>query len=135
LQISILGTTPTNAGTPIVVTPSPNSDGTRNSPSNPARPGDYIAIYGTGGGTLNSPGVTGRTWGLTAALSNLDFAPSVFVVGQNARVSYAGSAPGLESGIFQINARLPSSLSATASLYMTIGNTSSATVSIAVATQ
>jgi uncharacterized protein (TIGR03437 family) len=68
-----------------VVTPSPNSDGTRKSPSNPAKPGDYIAIYGTGGGTLSSPGVTGHTWGLVP-LSNLELQVSVFVGGQNAKV-------------------------------------------------
>jgi uncharacterized protein (TIGR03437 family) len=140
VQISYSGVAP--AGTPVVVTPSlpgifyvNNSDGTRNSPSNPAKPGDFISIYGTGGGTLNSPGVTGQTWGLTAPLSNLDLAPAVFVGGEHATVLYAGSAPGLESGIFQINAQLPSNLSATASLYITIGNASSAAVSIAVATQ
>jgi len=138
LQISVLGTTPTNTGTPIVVAPSlpgiffiNNSDGTRNSPTNPAMSGDFIAIYGTGGGTTHSPGVTGQTWGLTP-LSNLDLAASVFVGGQNAEVLYAGSAPGLESGIFQINAVLPAGMLANASLYITIGNASSIAVPIAV---
>jgi uncharacterized protein (TIGR03437 family) len=110
-----------------------NSDGTRNSPSNPAKAGDYIAIYGTGGGTTNSPGLTGQTWEL-APLSNLVLGASVFVGGQNATVLYAGSAPTLESGVFQINAVLPAGLSAT-SLYITIGNASSAPVAIYVGSQ
>ena len=138
LQISVLGATPTNTGTPIAVTPSlpgifyvNNSDGTPNSASNPAKPGDFIAIYCTGGGTMNSPGLTGQTWGL-APLSDLVLGASVFVGGTSARVLYAGSAPTLESGIFQIDAQLPSSLSGPASLYVTIGNASSAAVQIAI---
>jgi len=115
-------------GTPIEVTPAlpgiffvNNSDGTRNSPSNPAKSGDYIAIYGTGGGTTNAPGVTGQNWGL-APLSKLALATFVVVDGQNASVLYAGSAPTLESGIFQINA-ITSVWSdvGTAALFVSIG--------------
>jgi uncharacterized protein (TIGR03437 family) len=125
--------------TPVMVTPSlpgifyiNNSDGTQNSPSNPAKPGDFIAIYGTGGGSLNSAGVTGQTWGL-APLSNLVLGASVFMGGAKAEVLYAGSAPTLESGVFQINAVLPAGLAAT-SLYVTIGNASSLPVAISVGT-
>jgi uncharacterized protein (TIGR03437 family) len=49
-----------------------NSIGTRNSSTNPAKLGDYIAVYGTGGGTLNPPGLTGQNWG--SSLSNLNLA-------------------------------------------------------------
>jgi len=48
-----------------------NSDGTQNSPTNPARPGDFVAIYGTGGGLTNPAGVTGGRWPLTDTLSRL----------------------------------------------------------------
>ena len=41
-----------------------NSDGSRNSPSNPARPGDFVALYGTGGGAMSPLGVTGNSWGI-----------------------------------------------------------------------
>jgi uncharacterized protein (TIGR03437 family) len=140
MLLSVLGNVQTNTGTPIAVTPSlpgifyvNNSDGTQNAPTNPARPGDFITIYGTGGGTLNAPGLTGQGWGL-APLSNLVLGVSVFVGGVNATVLYAGSAPTLESGVFQINAVLPAGLSAT-SLYVTIGNASSAPVAIYVGSQ
>jgi hypothetical protein len=33
-----------------------NTDGTVNAPNNPAQPGSYISIYGTGGGQKNPPG-------------------------------------------------------------------------------
>jgi uncharacterized protein (TIGR03437 family) len=86
-----------------------NQDGTLNSPSNPAAAGSVIAIYGTGGG-LTSP------MGQTGALSPLSLAPLMLPVqveigGQNpAEVIYAGAAPGLISGVFQINVRIPETI-------------------------
>src|ERR1700722_18617622 len=40
-----------------------NSDGSINSVNNPAKPGDVISLFGTGGGPANPPGVTGGYWG------------------------------------------------------------------------
>lgn len=125
--------------TPVVLAPSQpgifyanNSDGTRNSASNPASAGDFIAIYGTGGGPMSPAGSTGQLWG--AALSSLTLPASVTVGGENAVVLYAGSAPTLESGVLQINAQLPSDLppSTTVSLSITIGNVSSSMIPIAI---
>jgi uncharacterized protein (TIGR03437 family) len=104
-----------STGTPVVVTPSlpgifdiVNSDGSINSPSNPARPGDYVSVYGTGGGAMSPPGLTGNLWPL-APLSLLTQPVSA---AEAAGVLYSGSAPTLESGLFQINLRLPSDLTA-----------------------
>jgi uncharacterized protein (TIGR03437 family) len=114
LQIAYPGVAAT--GTPVVVTPSlpgvfsiVNADGSINSPSNPARPGDYVSVYGTGGGAMSPPGVTGNLWPL-APLSLLPPPVSATVGGEGAGVLYSGSAPTLESGLFQINVRLPSDL-------------------------
>ncbi len=57
---------PAVASAPVIVaTPAPgiyavaNSDGTPNSPSNPAKAGGFITIYGTGGDVTNPLGITG----------------------------------------------------------------------------
>jgi uncharacterized protein (TIGR03437 family) len=109
-----------------------NSDGSFNSPSNPARAGDYVAIYGTGGGVMIPPGVTGNSWPL-APLSSLTQSVSAAVGAEAARVLYSGSAPTLESGFFQINVRLPSDLTAGAQfLRVTIDGVTSAPAAISV---
>jgi uncharacterized protein (TIGR03437 family) len=109
-----------------------NSDASLNSPSNPARPGDFVAIYGTGGGAMSSPGVTGKSWPL-APLSYLTQTVSVTVGGEAAKVLYPGSAPTVESGFFQINVRLPTDLTAAAQfLRVTIGGVTSAPAAISI---
>lgn len=109
-----------------------NSDGSFNSPSNPARAGEYVAVYGTGGGMMSPPGVTGSSWPLTP-LSSLTHSVSATVGGEAARVLYSGSAPTLESGLFQINVQLPADLTAAAQfLYVTIGGATSAPAAISI---
>jgi uncharacterized protein (TIGR03437 family) len=111
-----------------------NSDGTQNSPSNPARPGDFIAIYGTGGGPTSPAGVDGAFWPLTTPFPLLTLPATVTVGSQNAGVLYAGASPLNFSGVFQINARLPSDLGASpaSSLVVNIGGTSSVAVPVAI---
>ena len=82
-----------------------NQDGTPNSPSNPAAAGSIIAIYGTGGGPTSPMGRTGEVAPLIQAPLTLPVA--VQINGQNADVIYAGAAPGLISGVIQINVRIP----------------------------
>jgi len=109
-----------------------NSDGSINSPANPARPGDFVAIYGTGGGALNPPGSTGGTWPLSP-LSYLAQSASATVGSETAQVLYAGSAPTLDTWFFQMNVLLPPDLTAaTNSLSVTIGGISSAPASVAI---
>jgi len=109
-----------------------NSDGTPNSTSDPAKGGDFISIYGTGGGVMNPPGVTGGVW-LSTSLAALTLPVSVAIGGEKSQPIYAGSAPTLESGFFQINARLPADLPAsTASLCIMIGGVSSQSVPVAI---
>jgi uncharacterized protein (TIGR03437 family) len=111
-----------------------NSDGTVNSPSNPAKAGDSITIYGTGGGVTNPLGITGGLWSITASLPTLTLPVSVTIGGTNAMVLYAGSAPTLESGYFQINVALPSGLQASSAvnLVVTVGGSSSVGVPISI---
>jgi uncharacterized protein (TIGR03437 family) len=84
-----------------------NADGTRNSMNNPAQRGSVVAIFGTGGGPTNPPGVTGASTPI-GPLSLLTLPVSVTIDGKfDAEVPYAGAAPTLSSGIFQINFRIP----------------------------
>jgi len=109
-----------------------NSDGSLNSPSHPARRGDYVAIYGTGGGTMSQAGITGAAWPL-APLSRLTQPVSVTVGTEAAPLLYGGSAPTLGSGFFQINAGLPSDLTHSVQLlYVTIGGVNSVAVAISI---
>ncbi len=128
----------TVAAAPVVVKPSApgiyaiaNSDGTLNSPTNPAKAGGVITIYGTGGGVTNPLGITGGLWPITTSLPTLTLPVLVSIGGTSAIPLYAGSAPTLESGYFQINAMLPSGLPASAAdLVATIGGSSSTPVPI-----
>lgn len=127
-----------SASVPVVVSTSApgiyavaNSDGTLNSPTNPAKAGDFISIYGTGGGVTSPLGITGGLWPITTSLPTLTLPVSVSIGSANAIPLYAGSAPTLESGYFQINATLPSGLQASApDLAVTIGGASSAAVPV-----
>jgi uncharacterized protein (TIGR03437 family) len=131
----------TTASAPVVVaTAAPgifavdNSDWTPNSPSNPAKAGSSITIYGTGGGVTSPLGITGGLWPITASLPTLPPPVSVTIGGTNAMVLYAGSAPTLESGYFQINVALPSGLQASSAvnLVLTVGGSSSVAVPISI---
>ena len=111
-----------------------NSDGTLNSPSNPAKAGGFVTIYGTGGGVTNPIGVTGGLWPINASLATPTLPVSVSIGGTNATVLYAGSAPTLESGYFQINVALPSGLQASSAvnLVVKVGGWSSVAVPISI---
>jgi uncharacterized protein (TIGR03437 family) len=76
------------------------------SASNPARPGEYLAIYATGLGPLQSPIRNGEK--PTAAVETV-LRPNVTISGLQAPVIYAGVAPGLV-GLYQINVQVPTGL-------------------------
>ncbi len=70
-----------------------NQDSTVNSPSNPAAKGSIAAIYATGAGQTNPLGVDGQVNGTVLPTPLLPV--SVQIGGLDAKVSYAGAAPGL----------------------------------------
>jgi len=86
-----------------------NADGTVNGPTNRAKRGTVVAIFGTGGGVTAPIGVTGGFWGMDS-LPQLTLPVAVRIGDANAQVVYAGAAPTLASGQFQINVRLPDTL-------------------------
>jgi uncharacterized protein (TIGR03437 family) len=77
-----------------------NQDGSVNTAS-PA--GSIVSLYGTGGGIV-SGAVDGE---LARAAVNYSGPVTVTIAGRNAIVSYAGSAPGLVNGAFQLNVQIP----------------------------
>ena len=80
-----------------------NQDGSINSFANPAKPGSIVSIFVNGAG-LNRFFPDGAVVppGISNATSN------VWVVNaQSMEVDFAGDAPGLVSGVMQINFRVP----------------------------
>jgi uncharacterized protein (TIGR03437 family) len=86
-----------------------NQDGvTVNSPQTPAPKGSVVAVYMTGGGITVPATATGAMIPADGSLLPLLAAQVTCSVGGiPATVSYAGSAPGLVSGIIQVNIQIP----------------------------
>ena len=82
-----------------------NQDGTLNNPFFPAPRETIIALYGTGEGQTRPAGQDGRI--ITTDVRPPVAPVSVTVGGLDAEVKYAGSAPGMVSGAFQINVLVP----------------------------
>ena len=112
-----------------------NSDASINGTSNPAAPGSIISIFATGEGQLVPAGTTGCITGGTLPLPKPVAPVSVSIGGQPASsITYAGEAPDSVCGLIQINATLPSNLSAGAQpVVLTIGTSTNANQAITVA--
>jgi uncharacterized protein (TIGR03437 family) len=100
-----------------------------NSPANPANKGDVVAIYLTGEGLTSPAGVTGKVTTVSPAppLTPVPLLPvAVLIDGQPATISFAGEAPGLVSGVMQLNAQIPpGARSGNLPLVVSIGGASS----------
>ena len=114
-----------------------NGDGTLNSTKNPAAIGSYIMLYLTGEGQTAPPGVTGKvtTVSPTPPLTPQPLLPvTVSIGGQTANVAFYGEAPGLVSGVLQINAQIPpNAASGNVQAQVVIGDATSNIVTVAVA--
>ncbi len=111
-QLTSEMTLPVASATPAIFMISPsgqgailNQDYSVNGPSNRAERGSIIQIFATGEGQTNPPGVDGKVAGATLPKPVLPV--RVFIGGREAVVHYAGAAPGLVAGVFQINAQVP----------------------------
>ena len=82
-----------------------NQDATINTADNPADPGSVIVLYITGAGATSPPSQTGslNNFPLPQLVEevevSINFVPAI--------VEFAGPAPGLVSGVVQVNARIP----------------------------
>jgi uncharacterized protein (TIGR03437 family) len=83
-----------------------NEDGiTVNSPANPAPRGSIVSIFATGAGETDPVSLDGvLAWGILPAPK---LPVAVRIGGAAAEILYAGAAPGLVSGVLQVNARVP----------------------------
>jgi uncharacterized protein (TIGR03437 family) len=113
-----------------------NSNLSVNGASNPAAPGSIVAIYATGEGQLVPAATTGCITGGSLPLPKPVANVSVTIGNQPATISYAGEAPDLVCGLIQINATIPSSLSAGPQpVVLTIGTNTNSGQNITVAVQ
>jgi uncharacterized protein (TIGR03437 family) len=85
-----------------------NQDGTLNGPANPAAKGSVVVFYATGGGQTDPPGVDGEM--TKDVLSRPRLPVGVWIQGREAEVLYAGTAPGMVSGVMQVNVKLPTDI-------------------------
>lgn len=97
-----------------------NQDSSINSPANPAAAGSVIVLYLTGAGATNPPSVTGSLNDFP--LPQLVEPVEVLINDVGAVVEFAGPAPGLVSGVVQVNARIPANTpSGAVPVYVKIG--------------
>jgi len=85
-----------------------NQDGALNSGANPASAASIVTVYGTGFGATVPNSKDGELTG--SDLYGIALPVRVAVGGKEAKVTYAGSAPGLVAGVSQIDFQIPSGL-------------------------
>ncbi len=111
-----------------------NQDGSVNSANNPAARGSIVSVYATGEGQTKPAGVDGRPDPSPAPLPVAQ--PVMARVGSSdAMVVYAGGAPGLVAGVFQVNVQIPHGVTPGSAVPIVIsvgGTNSQANVTVAV---
>jgi trimeric autotransporter adhesin len=101
-----------------------NQDGTVNSSTNPAARGSIVSLYGSGLGVM-APQLLDGYLAISTPYSSPVNPIAVTIGGQPATILYAGDAPSLPTGVFQINVVIPTNISpgAAAVSVGTIGGT------------
>jgi uncharacterized protein (TIGR03437 family) len=108
-----------------------NQNGTVNGPNNPELPGNIITVYATGEGQTSPSGVTGSVTcaNVCATVQQIPvpLLPVVALVGNEpATITFYGEAPGLVSGVLQVDVMIPPNTPAgTTPLIISIGGNSS----------
>jgi len=101
------------------------ADESVNTAANPAAPNDWVSIFATGAGATTPAGVDGL---LPSGPSYQPNAPVSVTIGNlPCQTNYAGAAPGLVSGLLQVNAQIPACVTPGPSVpvVVTIGGASS----------
>jgi endo-1,4-beta-xylanase len=99
---------------------------------NPARHGDVLILYATGGGTMTPAAVDGQI-ALTAPFPQVAAKVSVKIGGVDCPVEYAGGAYGLVAGALQLNVRVAAGVpGGEQSVVLTAGDASSAGMTVVV---
>lgn len=108
-----------------------NQDSSVNGPSAPAAKGSIVQVFMTGEGKTTPTAVTGKVTcsGGCSSLSQIPvplLSVSALVGGQPAQVVFAGEAPGLVSGVMQVNLVIPATASSGAvPIVISVGTASS----------
>jgi uncharacterized protein (TIGR03437 family) len=89
-----------------------NSDGTVNTPANPAKLGSYVSLYCTGTGYLEYPVTDGTVAPIPPPYITTQYTMQETFAGVAGVTLWSGAAPGLIEGVTQINVQLPASLPA-----------------------
>jgi uncharacterized protein (TIGR03437 family) len=98
-----------------------NQDNSVNSRDNPASPGSAITLWATGVGQLSPAGVDGSVVSDDSLPTPL--LPVTATIGGNpAQVLYAGGAPRLVEGVFQINLLIPDGAAASSEVVLRVGD-------------
>lgn len=105
-----------------------NQNGTFNGPpggnTTPAAAGSVIALYATGGGQTNPASITG-TVTPTTRLYPLPGMVTAMIGGKPATVEFAGAAPGIVTGVIQLNLRPDASVHGVVDVEISIGGVTS----------
>ncbi len=115
-------TTPLSGETPVPVIL--NQDGTLNTPTAPAQPGDYITLYMNGQGLLDHLLADGQA-APNAPLIHPALPVAATIGGLNALVQFAGLAPGFV-GLFQVNLQVPDIIAGDQGVIVNVGSYSNA---------
>jgi uncharacterized protein (TIGR03437 family) len=104
-----------------------NQDGSLNSAANPAVKGSVVTLFATGEGQTNPGGVDGKLAPGALPLPAPLLPVSVAIGGAPAELPlYAGAAPTLVAGVFQVNVLVPANApSGNASVVLRVGNANS----------
>jgi uncharacterized protein (TIGR03437 family) len=109
-----------------------NQNGSINTPSAPAAPGDIEVLYLTGIGQTNPAASTGVPAASTPPLNAVNYSYQITVNGQQTTVYYLGLAPGW-TGLVQANFQIPTGLAAGSyPVVVTVNGESSVTTMITV---
>jgi uncharacterized protein (TIGR03437 family) len=92
--------------------------------SNPAHPGEVLALYANGLGPVTNPPASGTPAPGGANLASTTTQPVVTIGGQQAQVGFSGLAPGY-AGLYQINVTVPSGLTGNQQVTVSIGGQTS----------
>lgn len=90
-----------------------------NAALSPAAPGSTILLFGTGFGATDKACVDGGI-NTASALGKVTLPVAVTIGGQNAKVDYAGDAPGLVRGVTQLNVVVPADAPSGSSVTVTV---------------
>ena len=108
-----------------------NQDQSYNLPNTPAPKGGTVVLFMTGEGLTAPGGVTGKvtTASPNPPITQQPILPvAVFINGQQASIAFYGEAPGLVSGVMQLNVHIPTNIpSKNLPISVSVGGNSSQT--------